>query len=78
VKLLDTPQWAALNTAQKAIVTSIYSNDTGKGWTVILSPRSAKTAQELAARGLVTITDTEPGETTLTLREDGWSQEASL
>jgi hypothetical protein len=72
MKILDTPQWDGLTSAEKAMVNNIHGNDTGDGWTIALSPGAAKVAQSLVDKGLITVT---PGERKfiLALRESGWS-----
>lgn len=71
MRLLDTPQWNALTTAEKAMIGNIYGNDTGGGWTIALSPGARKVAEALEARGLITAGWRERN-VTLRLRDEGW------
>lgn len=77
MKILGTPQWNALTTAEKNHVNNIHGNDTGDGWTTTLSPGARRVIQVLVAKGLVTADWQVTGNArlaraTLRLREAGW------
>jgi hypothetical protein len=68
MKLLDTPQWNGLTTAQKRMVGSIYGNGQLK---TALSPGARKVIKSLEALGLVSVIWRER-DVTVSLREQGW------
>lgn len=74
MRLLDTPQWESLTTAEKRIINNICGN--GDELTTSFTPGAVKVVNGLAARGLITVTWGErhrgATEGTLRMRDEGW------
>jgi hypothetical protein len=71
MRLLDTPEWNGLNTAERTMVGHVYGN--GGPYTTALSAGARKVVLALEATGLVTVTWRER-DAVIELREIGWSQ----
>lgn len=69
MKLLDTPQWDGLNTAQKRFIGVVYGND--GPLTTVLSPGAQRLVEGLEELGLIKVTRRER-DVTIELNPEGW------
>jgi hypothetical protein len=77
MRLLDTPQWDGLTTAQKRIISNIYASD--GPWVGHLSAGGRGEIEWLEELGLITVAWDIPGhgQVTIEISEEGWRHPCS-